>query len=209
MAIKRPQAIDDAPAGPERSGGWRQETFLPREEWASRSPRALFLARGASPGEESRAAAVAARRSRRQPSCGQIAPSMRPRRSRARRPLGEDGGGHRASQKAAAFTGRMNRCPAEQKGGPPHPGRHRNAATNARRGRYRCFVAAPRGRRRSQQARQPIHAEQPTEDVTRRDLSGPWPRSPAASEQRQRHLACQGTGGICCAAWCTLARSPD
>jgi hypothetical protein len=83
----------------------------------------------------------------------------------------------------------MNRYPAKQKGRPPHPGRHRNAATNARRGQYRCFVAAPRGRRRSQRARRPIHAEQPTEDVTRRDLSGPWPRSPAASEQRQRHLA--------------------
>jgi hypothetical protein len=173
------------------------------------SPAHSFLRGGASPGEESRAAAVAARRSRRQPSCGQIATSMRPRRSRARRPLGEDGGGHGAAQEAAAFTGRMNRYPAEQKGWSPHSGRHRNVTTNARRGRYRCSVAAPRGRRRSQRARRPIRAEQPTEDVPRRDLSGRWPRSPATTEQRQRHLARQGTGGICCTARCTLAAIAD
>jgi hypothetical protein len=28
MAIDRPQAIDDAPAGPELSGGWRRRGFL-------------------------------------------------------------------------------------------------------------------------------------------------------------------------------------
>jgi hypothetical protein len=45
MAINRPQAIDDAPAGPERSGGWRRSDFLgPREEWASQRPHALSCA---------------------------------------------------------------------------------------------------------------------------------------------------------------------
>ena len=65
MAIDRPEAIDDASAcGPERSGGWRQGGFL-----ASRGMTAEPA------GEESRPAAVAARRSRRQPSFGQIRPS--------------------------------------------------------------------------------------------------------------------------------------
>jgi hypothetical protein len=48
MAIGKPEAIDDAPVGPERSGGWRRWEFL-----ASRGM-------GFSPGEESLAAAVAA-----------------------------------------------------------------------------------------------------------------------------------------------------
>ena len=60
MAICRPKAIDDAPSlgrsAAEDGGG---ETFLLREEWANRGPRAL--ARGvARPGEESLAAAIAA-----------------------------------------------------------------------------------------------------------------------------------------------------
>jgi hypothetical protein len=44
MAIDRPRAIGDAPAGPERSGGWRRKTFLPREEWAK--PRGRKSRRG-------------------------------------------------------------------------------------------------------------------------------------------------------------------
>src|SRR5215470_15255035 len=75
MAICRPKAIDDAPSSgrsaAEDGGG---ETFLPREEWANRGPRAL--SRGvASPGEESLAAAIAAQAIEAQPSFGQIEPS--------------------------------------------------------------------------------------------------------------------------------------
>src|SRR5215469_2667877 len=75
MAICRPKAIDDAPSSgrsvAEDGGG---ETFLPREEWANRGPRALM--RGvASPGEESLSAAIAAQAIEAQPSFGQIEPS--------------------------------------------------------------------------------------------------------------------------------------
>jgi hypothetical protein len=64
------------PPGPERSGGWRRRDFLvPRGMGEPVSPAHSFLRGGASPGEESLAAAIAARRSRRQPSRGQIAPS--------------------------------------------------------------------------------------------------------------------------------------
>ena len=75
MAICRPKTIDDAPSlgrsVAEDGGG---ETFLAREEWANRGPRAL--ARGvASPGEESLAAAIAAQAIEAQPSFGQIKPS--------------------------------------------------------------------------------------------------------------------------------------
>jgi hypothetical protein len=77
MAIKRPQAIDDAPvrAVAQRRMTAQQLSCL-REEWAK--PR----------GRKSRCRhcgkAIEA-----QPSCGQIAPSMRPRRSCARRPAGK------------------------------------------------------------------------------------------------------------------------
>ena len=89
MAIERPRAIDDAPisgrSAAEDAGG---ETFLLREEWANRGPRAL--ARGvASPGEESLAAAIAAQSIEAQPSFGQIKPSEAAWLARRASPLAE------------------------------------------------------------------------------------------------------------------------
>jgi hypothetical protein len=55
-------------SGPERSAGWQGSDFL------------VSARNGRSPGEESRSATIAARRSRRSRPCGQIASSMRPRR---------------------------------------------------------------------------------------------------------------------------------
>jgi hypothetical protein len=62
MAIGKPKAIDDAPVGPERSGGWRRREFL------------VSRGMGFSPGEESLNAAVAAQAIEAQPSFGQIKP---------------------------------------------------------------------------------------------------------------------------------------
>jgi hypothetical protein len=60
MAIDRPQAIADAPLGPERSAGWRWRDFLgSRGMGAAEVPRS----RVASP-EKERHAAIAASRSR-------------------------------------------------------------------------------------------------------------------------------------------------
>src|SRR5208283_4478732 len=77
MAIDRPEATDAAPiragASAEDGGG---ATFLPREEWAIRGPRAAWPAWGGLPGEESRDAPLRHRRSRR---------SRPPARSRNRR----------------------------------------------------------------------------------------------------------------------------
>jgi len=89
MAICRPKVIAAAPtSGRSAAEDGSGETFLAREEWANRGPRAL--ARGvASPGEESRAAAIAAQAIEAQPSFGQIKPS-RQYGSPVRRPRGED-----------------------------------------------------------------------------------------------------------------------
>ena len=79
MAIDRPKAIGDAPArGPERSGGRRRETFLPREEWA-RAQGKKVLSDG-----------VAARTIEAQPVFGQIKPSKRPGASARRTAISGD-----------------------------------------------------------------------------------------------------------------------
>jgi hypothetical protein len=79
MAINWPEATDAAPiraeASAEDGGG---ATFLPREEWAIRGPRAAWPAWGGLPGEESRDAPLRHRRSRRS------RPSARSRNRRGR-----------------------------------------------------------------------------------------------------------------------------
>jgi hypothetical protein len=115
------------PPGPERSGGLRRSDFLAsRGMGEPMSPAHSFLRGGASPGEESRATAIAARRSRRQPSCGQITPSKRPLGSRAKRPSREKrwrtwgrarGGVHRAKERKPWRMERRHRTPGPQPGG--------------------------------------------------------------------------------------------
>src|SRR6202790_3651747 len=66
MAIGRPEALDDAPArGPERSGGWRRGTFLPREEWANRGPHGACPVGWKAQGKKVSPALLRLRRSRR------------------------------------------------------------------------------------------------------------------------------------------------
>src|ERR1700689_5170844 len=62
MAIGKPEAIDDAPVGPELSGGWRRGEFL-----ASRGM-------GFSPGEKGFASSIASQAIEAQPPFGQIKP---------------------------------------------------------------------------------------------------------------------------------------
>jgi hypothetical protein len=77
MAICRPKAIDDAPiSGQSAAEDGGVETFLSREEWANRGPRA-FERGAANPGEESLSPAIAAQAIEAEPSFGQINPSRR------------------------------------------------------------------------------------------------------------------------------------
>src|SRR5713101_3574063 len=120
MAIVRPQAIDDAPAGPERSGGWRRRDFLgSRGMGEPGSPRAWgagWQAQGkkVSPPplrQGDRGAAV-------------LWPDhaiKRPRGSRARQPRKEKTWRTWSAQEAR-FNGRRNRNAGVQKGGPSYPG---------------------------------------------------------------------------------------
>jgi hypothetical protein len=89
MAIKRPQAVDDAPvrAGAQRRMAGERLSCL-REEWAK--------PRGRKSQRRHCGKAIEA-----QPSCGQIASSMRTASSRARRPLGRRRGTHGATQEPA------------------------------------------------------------------------------------------------------------
>src|SRR5258708_34352194 len=83
MAIDRPQAIDDAPAGPECSGGWRRRDFLgSRGMGEPGSPRA-WEARGGEPGGRKAHRRHCGKAIGAQPSGRQIKPS-RGRGARAR-----------------------------------------------------------------------------------------------------------------------------
>lgn len=134
------------------------------------SPAHSFLRGGASPGEESRAAAIAARRSRRQPSCGSITPSMRPPGSRARRPFGEKtwpawgrarGGVHGAEERIQKGDHRIFKPPQTTRcAGSPAGGRHG------------ALGRAPRTAHRSRQAQQLGRRSAPRE-LTRRGPNRP------------------------------------
>jgi hypothetical protein len=72
---------------------------------------ALFLARGREPRGRKSRSRHCGKMIEAQPSCSQITPSMRPHRSRARRPLGRRHGGHGATQEVASL-GKERKTPA-------------------------------------------------------------------------------------------------
>src|SRR5713101_5204645 len=118
MAIDRPQAIDAAPLGAaaQRRMAAAGLSCLARNG-RSRGPRACGVA---SPGEESLAAAIVARRSR----LAVLWPDhaiKRPRGSRARQPLKEKTWQTWSAQEVRRDE-RRNRNPGVRKGGRSHPG---------------------------------------------------------------------------------------
>ena len=193
---RRPQAIDDAPAcGPEPSGGWRRRDPRLRGgmlSWLARNGRAGVPARlrGGPPGEESLAAAIAARRSR---LCRPAARSSHQEAVRVARQtacVGED-----VAERARA-RGRVQwakeqkrwterRCQLSRT-------RHDIRITGT--GLSTEDIAAARSKRHRCRYRlgatcRSNIAKHSTEDTTKRDLSCPWPRMPRRTEiciRRQR-----------------------
>ncbi len=116
---RQPQAIDDARAGPERSGGWRRRDFLGSRGMGAAGVPALA-------GWQAQGKKVSPpplrQGDRGLPSCGPITPSKRPRGSRARQPCKEKTWQTWVKCKGPGFTGEGTETLAYKKAVPSYSG---------------------------------------------------------------------------------------